>query len=146
MKTITERYIKLIKGLLKIDELSIDITNSLEAKGSNYIGELNCIICISKYKQISFFRLIDMPGCCGIIISTSSFIHLEYRNKGLGLLLNQMRIELSQYLGYGLLICTDIEDNKHQQKILTKNKWSKIDSFINPRTKNKVNIHSIKLT
>lgn len=96
-------------------------------------------------KPIAGFALTEMPGCCGICVSYYSFVEKEYRSKGLGTLLNQLRQQLAYDYGYTILLCTDLEDNLHQQKILLKNGWNKLLTFINNRTTNKVCLHAITL-
>lgn len=97
------------------------------------------------HRQVAFWSLVQMPGCCGICISTNSFVSPEFRQLGLGKLLNQFRIELARMLGYGLLICTDRVSNMPQQKILKANGWSGISTFVNPRTSNIIAIHEVAL-
>ena len=94
---------------------------------------------------IASFVLADMPGCCGISISTQANVYPKFRNRGLGLLLNRVRIDIATQLGYGLLICTSLEMSDPQQKILKHNGWSKLLSFRNPRTNNVVCLHAIEL-
>lgn len=96
-------------------------------------------------KLIAGFRLESMPGCLGICVSSDSYITKQNRNKGIGTILNQFRIELARALDYGMLICTSYALNEPQQKILEKNGWKEIDNFINPQTNHKVLIHTYHL-
>lgn len=95
------------------------------------------------YTTIAHFNLIAMPGCCGILISSGSYVMPEYQNKGIGTILNKMRTEISHLWGYSLLMCTDVADNQHQQKILEKNGWQTLKEFVNNRTRNTVKVHAI---
>ena len=92
---------------------------------------------------ISTFKLIQMIGCCGICVSTNTFVTHKYRNKGVNTILNNFRIDIAKELGYGLLLCTDVSNNTAEVKTLDKNGWKHIYNFENPRTSNKINI-SIK--
>lgn len=94
---------------------------------------------------VSSFELVPMINCCGIIVSTRVVVTEDFRNRGLGTILNSLRIDIARNLGYGLLLCTDVVDNIPQQRILIANGWKSIEEFINPRTKNRVAIHTIKL-
>lgn len=96
-------------------------------------------------KIIASFELHPMINCCGIVVSTRAEVAKEYRGKGLGACLNSIRIDIARQAGYGLLLCTDIEQNEFQRKILAKNGWKDIHKFINPRTKNTVYISVINL-
>jgi RimJ/RimL family protein N-acetyltransferase len=89
-------------------------------------------------QEITMFKLIPMTGCCGIVVSTGSYINYNFRNKGLGKLFNKLRIVLAREMGYGQIYCTVTEENLHQIKILEKNGWIKNNSFKNPRTLNTV--------
>lgn len=98
---------------------------------------------INNKKLISRFKLVEFPGCCGICISTGVEVFQDYRNMGINIILNNFRIDIAKYLGFGLLLCTDISKNLHEVKTLNKNNWKHIYNFKNPRTLNNINI-SIK--
>ena len=95
---------------------------------------------LNKDKIISQFKLIQMPGCCGICISTGTYVNPEFRGKGVNIILNNFRIDIATYLGYGLLMCTDLKSNMPQMKTLDKNGWKHIHEFKNPRTGNILNV------
>jgi hypothetical protein len=94
---------------------------------------------------IASWALYQMIGCCGICVSTEAWVSHSFRKKGLGKILNKLRIEIARDCGYSLLLCTDVLSNKPQQKILESNRWDKIYVFNNKRTKNDIGIHIIKL-
>lgn len=94
---------------------------------------------------VASFHLQTLPGCCGICVSYRSCIAEKYRKKGLGSLLNSMRIVIAKEAGFGLMLCTDVVTNIAQRKILNKNGWKELTSFVNPRTGNTVSIHAIDL-
>jgi GNAT superfamily N-acetyltransferase len=95
---------------------------------------------------IATWELYGMKNCCGICVSTAAFVDPKCRKNGLGRILNRVRIDLAKYMGYGLLLCTDVTRNKPQQRILESNGWKQLYTFINPRTKNEVAIHIVDLT
>lgn len=94
---------------------------------------------------VAKFELYPMIHCCGICVSTQAEVRSDMRHKGLGTLLNSMRIDIARYNGYGVLMCTDTEHNVYQRNVLKSNGWKDIYTFINPRTKNTVNISVIHL-
>jgi len=94
---------------------------------------------------IASFQLVPMINCCGICVSTQASVNINYQHRGLGTLLNQTRIDIARYLGYGLLLCTDVENNLPQRKILEANGWKDVYKFINPRTKRNIFISVINL-
>lgn len=96
-------------------------------------------------EYIGEFALVSLPGCCGAVVSTHSFVNERYRNRGLGTLLNEMRRELAYRLGYGLMLCTDLASNVPQQKVLERNGWTLASKFQNRRTLNTLNLHYVHL-
>lgn len=94
---------------------------------------------------VAGFKLVCMPGCCGIVVSTGAFVFNNYRRKGLGTLLNRMRQQMAWDLGYTVMACTDLNNNTPQQRILFHMNWDKIWQFVNRRTGNRINVHMIDL-
>lgn len=109
------------------------------------VGGYNYHIIGPNYFKISSWELVQMIHCCGICVSTSAMIYDKYRGMGLGTLLNKLRIHLAAEAGYGCLMCTDIDSNIPQRKILAKNGWKDVHSFTNPRTGNVIHISLIDL-
>jgi len=90
---------------------------------------------------VARFYMQVFPACCGACISYGAAVYAPYLNKGLGKLLNKMRIQLAHDCRRKLIICTDVEKNTHQQKILKANGWQKATSWLNPRSHNDVGLH-----
>ena len=143
-----EKYTKKLKELLSQD---IVIQYSVNGKNKNltleelmYVKDtfygLKFEIIDLQGNLISTFRLLQMVGCCGICISTGTYVHPDFRGKGVNIILNNFRIDIAKHLGYGLLMCTDLKSNTPQMKTLDKNGWKHIHEFKNPRTGNILNI------
>ena len=96
-------------------------------------------------KLISSFELYKLPHCCAILVSCKSFVKEEFRGKRIGTIMNSFRQDVGRVLGYSSLMCTDIEQNKHQRQLLKTNGWTDIHSVINKRTKNHVYLSIINL-
>lgn len=94
---------------------------------------------------IAHFYLVEMPGCCGMVISTNAAVYKGYRKKGIGTVLNRFRMDIAKALGYSCMLCTDVLSNEPQQKILKTNGWKLIHNFTNRKTKNKIGIHIVDL-
>lgn len=94
---------------------------------------------------VASFELYPMINCCGICVSTKAEVRTNFQNKGLGTLLNSLRIDIARECGYGVLLCTDIESNTYQRNILKRNGWTDLLKFVNPRTKNVVYVSAINL-
>ena len=112
-----------------------------------YYGKFptGCYVIKMEKEVLASFQLVQMIGCCGILVSTQSSVHRKLRGKGLGTVLNSLRVEMARNMGYGILLCTDVESNAAQRKILAKNGWQDIYDFKNPRTGNRVFISVINL-
>ena len=143
-----EKYTKQLKELLSQDVI---IQYSVNGKNKNltleelmYVKDtfygLKFEIIDLQGNLISTFRLLQMVGCCGICISTGTYVHPDFRGKGVNIILNNFRIDIAKHLGYGLLMCTDLKSNVPQMKTLDKNCWKHIHEFQNPRTGNILNI------
>lgn len=96
-------------------------------------------------KVISEFTMRQMPGCCGIVVSTGSTVDPKYRGKGIGTILNELRKDIARANGFGCLMCTTILSNTPQQKILERNEWELVNTFNNPRTGNDLGVHIYNL-
>lgn len=93
---------------------------------------------------VACFTLTQLPGCCGVLVSTGAWV--GYTGRGIGTLLNKLRIELAKNMGYGILMCTDLTDNIAQRRILEKNGWKDIYDFTNPRTGNHIAVSVYDIT
>lgn len=96
-------------------------------------------------KQISNFRLYKMPHCCAYMISCDVSVYAEFRNKRIGTILNQLRQDIGRLLGYSSFLCTDIEQNTNQRKLLATNGFKDIHNVVNKRTQNRVYLSVINL-
>jgi hypothetical protein len=105
----------------------------------------SCYAVLTNNRAVAAFYLRELPGCCGVYVSYNCSVSSKYRKLGIGTLLNKMRQQIAWDHGYTLLICTDVDNNEPQQKILKKNNWTKLTSFINRNTDNPVSLHSIEV-
>ena len=95
---------------------------------------------------IAVFVMGKLPGCCGICLSTNAFVMPSLRGRGLGLILAKLRIAIAKESGYTVLMCTDVDTNVPQRKIMSRLGWKDIYQFNNLRTGNDVNISVLDLT
>ncbi len=146
-----DKYIEQLKDLLKtdvkifiwLDSKYVELTPSNLIYIKNNPNGLEFKILNIESKIISTFKLVQMIGCCGICVSTGVYVTKNYRNKGVNTILNNFRIDIAKGLGYGILLCTDVDHNTAEVKTLDKNGRKHVYNFRNPRTSNKINI-SIK--
>lgn len=94
---------------------------------------------------VSTWRLYEMQHCCAFMISCNVNVNPTFRNKKIGTILNQLRQDIGRLLGYTAILCTDIETNVHQRKLLKTNGWKDIHSVVNKRTKNLVHLSVINI-
>lgn len=94
---------------------------------------------------VAKWEIVQMKNCCGMAVSTRALVEIAFRKLGLGLIMNQIRIDICRKLGYSCLMCTDVENNVPQQKILSANGWRKIHKFVNRNTGNTVCVHVINI-
>lgn len=92
-------------------------------------------------KLIATFKIMQLPGCCGVMLSFNSAVERDYRGKGLGTYLHELRCLLAKQHGYTTFLCTDRTHNTVQNKILQENNWKIIYQFENKRSGNLVNIN-----
>lgn len=78
--------------------------------------------------------------CCGLVISSNAGTSSKFQHKGVGTFMNEMRVRLANQSGYGSIIGS-VVDGTYSDKIMIKNKWNKLYSFKNPRTRNLVNVY-----
>jgi len=93
---------------------------------------------------VATFWLIQFPGCCGIALSTQAMTLPEYKQRGIGTVLNKLRIEIARVNGYAVLTCTAVNDGI-TERILKKNGWKEDFSFVNKRTNNPVTMYHVNL-
>jgi hypothetical protein len=94
--------------------------------------------------EVAHFKLVEMPGCCGVVISTGAFTSESFRQRGIGTALNKFRMAIAKAIGYSTMMCTAVDDGI-TEKILNKNGWTKIGGFVNRRTDNSISMYSVML-
>lgn len=161
MKTteILDKYRQIISSILKCnkEDIKFFINNSIEEVGTidfdkdevakNWeLGSYNVIQQIGEAKKsISSWKLYQLQHCCAFMVSCNVIVQESYRNKRIGTVLNQLRQDIGRLLGYSSIICTDIEQNINQRKLLYTNGWKDIYSVINKRTNNRVYLSVINI-
>jgi len=94
---------------------------------------------------IATFSLQELPGCCGVIVSFWSEVTPEYRKKGIGAELLEIRMMAARAMRYGSMLATVDKANNDEVTLLNKANWSKAKEFRNPRTQNLIEIYLINL-
>jgi GNAT superfamily N-acetyltransferase len=89
-------------------------------------------------KLVSVWEIEPMSGCNGIAIFKKVEIMEEYRGKGLGTQFLNLRETLAKDFGYSSLLCTIVDTNEPQKKIMDKLGWKLLNQFTNSHTSNNV--------
>lgn len=161
MKTseILDKYRKIISSILKCESSDIKfyIGNSKEEVGTidfdkNEVSknwELGIYKVIQQIgnvqKVISTWNLYQLQHCCAFMVSCNVKVEESYRGKRIGTILNQLRQDIGRLLGYSSILCTDIEQNVNQRKLLKTNGWKDIHSVVNKRTNNRVYLSVVNI-
>jgi len=96
--------------------------------------------------KICGFTLVEQKNCCGILVSTRTFVTESYKGKGFAQLMMPIKEDLAKAFNYNLLLATvNMTGNPAEVHILEKFGWELKDSFINKKTKNQVGIFTKNL-
>lgn len=118
-----------------VKKLAESISANIRVNNNDLIVTLN----LKKTREeLASFTLSNTPGCCGILISTRTFIWYDYRRKGISYLLQDMKSYLVKKLNVGMLMATVVSSNTYEKICLVRTGWHKINSFDNPITGNSV--------
>lgn len=83
---------------------------------------------------IANFRLKELWGCCGVMVSHNAHVADKLQNKGVGAILLSVRMDAVRRHGYGQMLATVLHDNTAERKILAEAGWRLVGEFRNPRT------------
>ena len=83
------------------------------------------VIEVATKSKIAAFSMTGLPGCCGVCVSHYSHVANRFQGKGLGTLLCGIRKDIAKTMRYSCLLCTDVDDNLPQQRILDRHGWKK---------------------
>lgn len=127
-------------------QVFIDKKNELPQYFGDKLNHKSSYLNIKHYnKLISDFKLYQLPHCCAYAVSCKARVYEKFRNNRIGTILNSFRQDVCRILGYSALMCTDIETNKYQRKLLKTNGWKDVHNLINKRTNNRVFLSLINL-
>jgi len=72
------------------------------------------------------------------MVSCNASIKRGFRNNKIGTILNSLRQDIGRIMNYSTILCTDVEQNTYQRRVLKTNGWTDVYSVKNKRTNNKV--------
>lgn len=133
------------KDIKKLLNIKVEIKSNDDYGYSENIENKYVVIEVATKSKIAAFSMTGLPGCCGVCVSHYSRVADKFQGKGLGTLLCGIRKDIAKTMRYSCLLCTDVDDNLPQQRILDKHNWKKVFSFKNIRTGSKINISVVNL-
>lgn len=95
--------------------------------------------------DICGFTLREQTNCCGVMVSTSTWVGGNHRGKGLAQKMMPLKELIASYEGYSALVATVQSENKPEMHILQKFGWVKGYEFLNARTGNMISFMFKKL-
>lgn len=97
-------------------------------------------------KDVAHFRLVQQQNCCGIVVSTDTWVIKEYQGQKLAQEMLMLKEALAKVYGYSCMMATvNITGNPAEVHILEKFGWTCVNRFVNSRTKNTVGIFTKNL-
>lgn len=89
-----------------------------------------------KFVNVGRFGLVEMPGCCGVVVFFHAAVAQEFQKRGLGSLFLEVRERAAILAGYTMAQATVIKYNKAERSIMERASWKEVFSFDNKRTGN----------
>jgi GNAT superfamily N-acetyltransferase len=97
-------------------------------------------------KEIAGFTLMEMINCCGIAVSTRTFVKDGHRGEGIAQEMMPLKETLAREFGYSSIMATvNMTGNPAEVHILEKFGWTCVNKFTNSRTKNEVGVFTKNL-
>lgn len=96
--------------------------------------------------EVARFRLRRSLQCSGIVVPYGVVVNQAYRSRGIGQILERLRLNAAQEAGFGIALMTTRADNAAQIHIARKNGWQDAGIFTNPLTGHRVQlwIHNLQ--
>lgn len=95
----------------------------------------------SPHEEIGQFTLEPMPGCCGIVVSTGSFLKEGWRGAhNIGIWFHEIKQLTAVALGYRVMLMTTQLRNIPEVVGASRAKWRIFHCFRNKRTDNDIGI------
>jgi hypothetical protein len=90
--------------------------------------------------SVAKFCLEPMPGCCGIVVSTHTFVEESYRGGIIADWLHELKAKTAKSFGYTTMLMTTQLRNIPQVVGASKARWKFFHFFRNDRTGNDIGI------
>lgn len=128
-------------SIIQVEWISVEVPDDLQNKGlevkTHFIVYSGTGPTRSK---IGSFTLEPMPGCCGIVVSTQSFLEPHCRGGRTGKLFHELKAKTAKTLGYTTMFMTTQLRNIPEVVGASHAKWKFLHYFRNSRTNNDIGI------
>lgn len=87
---------------------------------------------------IASFQLSQVPTCCGLCLSSATYVHATFMKKGIGTLLMELKEKIAWDARYSVIMGTLTTNMEAERKIWKKFGWKEMSSWTNRRSGNTV--------
>lgn len=96
-------------------------------------------------KRVAGFQLVEQVNCCGVIVSTRTYVYNSVKDMGYAQEMMELKIALAKEFGYSAMLATVVMKNEAEVHILEKFGWKCGETFVNTRSKNELGIFTLLL-
>lgn len=96
-------------------------------------------------RRVAGFQLIEQINCCGVLVSTRTYVNKFIKDEGYAQEMMELKIALAKEFGYSAMLATVVMKNEAEVHILEKFGWKCGETFINTRSKNELGIFTLLL-
>lgn len=96
-------------------------------------------------RRVAGFQLIEQTNCCGILVSTRTYVYSSAKDQGYAKEMMGLKIELAKEFGYSAMLATVVMKNEAEVHILEKFGWKCKETFVNTRSENELGIFTLLL-
>lgn len=138
---------------MRIEQVSIytEVPDDVELKEKGLIGPMRFEVRVAEGWQgmrlhplatpLGTFTLEPMPGCCGVVVSTSSYLEPQARGlHSVGKDFHALKAQVAAHFGYRVMLMTTQLTNLPEVIGASKAKWKFFHTFRNKRTDNDIGI------
>lgn len=138
----SKKAAKVIHDLASLQGIGNEVRATVRRTPTRVILEF-----LDNERTIAGFTLIEQPNCCGVLISTRTFVAASHQKQGIAQAMMPVKDAIAREFGYSCLSATvNITGNPAEVHILQKCGWTPGLAFVNKRTKNSVQFfHKILL-
>lgn len=156
LKAITDPYIRKIETVLgyPANALELVIYNEVSGKWDRDVivsrqGMTNKTFSIKETARsydITTFKMTQLPGCCGFVISYEAYVYSSgHRKLGVNTIAYALRKEIAKYAGYTAMISTSVPKYFQSHRAPEKNNAKTVWEIVNKRTSNQVVMQIVNL-